>query len=189
MNDIPKKMTSSSILDEIAAMPVEQWPPALQSIIADRLELAIMGDASENTSELAEDIHQLLNHVWRQASTDVRKAAQGEGAGEDLAMAYQLGFLNFAHQMAATSASHQAGAAVFMGVITNAKYHRVLTALQKADCSKQKLVAETGLPIGSIEEQIPYLMEAGIIDFTVPGLTAEYFLTPAAKGYFESKNG
>lgn len=179
------------ILAQCLALPAHEWPANLMSVLIARIEDAFQDERKSSMAALHDQLDQLLTHVFKGAPDDVRTTVLSDQGNPAIRVAYLLGRLSFAQELAATVAQHRPDDA-FFEVFKDAQLVKILTHLKGNPSFKGDIARVKGIPITVVDLKMKELRAKGLVDFRMgsgPGAggSAEYFLTPAAEAVMSTQ--
>jgi len=156
-------------------------PPAVFSLIAERLEDAISATSRQPLAMLSEQLIELFYQLLSTAPTEAAAAVRGTAAAEPSAQAaYLLGKLSFAQLLASQTYQRRADDN-FMVIMRDQRYKNYLQALFQKGCTGVELAAISGECAETVSRKLKILRELGITDFRREGTRLVNFLTPVAR--------
>jgi CRP-like cAMP-binding protein len=155
-------------------------PPAVMSIIAEKIEDAISAASDRELSALSSDLMTLVRaavlHAPKQAVDAALDAARAEASEK---AAHLLGQLGFAQMLAAQAASRRAGDEFFDTISSN-RFRPYAELLFETELRNVDIANQLDLKNETVSRSLHVLREQGITDFQKRGRDVFNFLTPAA---------
>ena len=183
--ETPRFTEVDPILAQCLALPAHEWPENLMSVLIARIENAFQDERSTSMTALHNQLERLLTHVLKEAPDEVRTSVLSNQGNPAIRIAYVLGRLSFAQELAATVALHRPDDA-FFEVFKDALAVKILTHLKDGPSFKADIARLKGIPTTMLDLKMKELRAKGLVDFRMgsgPGAasSAEYFLTLAAE--------
>lgn len=176
---------------ECLATEPAQWSPALMDIFVNRLEYALCQERKGKLVDVRDQLDELLQYAFANAPDAVRAAITNDEGDPAIRMAFLLGNMSFAHQLASTTA-HRRPDDAFFAAFDEPSTQKVTSYLLTGSHTREEIASATGLATDVLSVKMRELTGLGIVDFRhrfPPGALAgvpEYFMTPAAKQLTEN---
>ena len=184
--ETPRFTEVDPILAQCLALPAHEWPENLMSVLIARIENAFQDERSTSMTALHNQLERLLTHVLKEAPDEVRTSVLSNQGNPAIRIAYVLGRLSFAQELAATVALHRPDDA-FFEVFKDPLLVKILTHLKDSPSFKADIARVRGIPTTVLDLKMKELRAKGLVDFRMgsgpdgAASSAEYFLTPAAE--------
>lgn len=181
-NNTEERSYRSSVVDEFMTKPVVQWPPALISIMISHITDALSVQSKGPMAAVSAQLSEMMTRVMQELPAHARNEILNKESGE-FRMAYLLGQLSFADELASTSLTRMP-ADEFYAAFKDEAFTSHFVILSAGPATVKEVAWQCKIPLEDAKKALSKFAELGIIDFRRrlgPENVTEYFLTPAAR--------
>lgn len=181
-NSTEQRVHRSSVVDELMKQPVNQWPPAVISIMISHIADALGSQSKAPLTDVNDQLTEMMNRVMQALPAHARSEILNKDSGA-FRLAYLLGQLSFANEFASTTLAHMPDEE-FYAVFKDEAFTSHFVILTAGPATVKEVAWQCKVPEEEAKKALSKFAELGIIDFRRrlgPENVNEYFLTPAAR--------
>lgn len=172
----------SKVVNDFTKRPVPSWPPAVMSIMISHVIDAMSVQSKKPLTEVNEQLTEMMHLVLGALPEQARQEVLGNDSSP-VRLAYLLGQLSFANELASTSLVHMPDDE-FYAVFKDETFAGHLKVLSVGPATVDEIASHGHSTAIEVAKTLSMWVEYGLIDFRWrfgPIKVNEYFLTPAAR--------